>query len=88
MIQTCIHKNQNLRLQSSFIQMADFQLLQYCSKSLAMLLALSLVAVFLAEAKVHNLIWAISYNYKYPDCYKKLAIAIMDKLQGLYFLQP
>lgn len=76
MIQTNIYKNQNLRLQSSFIYMADLQLLQYCSKSLAILLALCLMAVFSGEAKVHSLTWAISYNYNYLDCYKKLAIGI------------
>lgn len=29
-----------------------------------------------AEGRVHNYTWEVSYQYKYLDCYKKLAIAI------------
>ncbi|KAJ4715670.1 L-ascorbate oxidase family protein [Melia azedarach] len=60
------------------------ELLQ-CRKSLVMVLStlcLISIVVPLAQSKVHNLTWEISYQYKYLDCYKKLSIAINGMTPG------
>lgn len=54
------------------------------TKTHVIFLAFCLVATSLlfAEAKVHNLTWEVSYQYKSLDCYKKLVIATNGKTPG------
>ncbi|KAJ0041299.1 hypothetical protein Pint_26656 [Pistacia integerrima] len=53
------------------------------TKSHLIFLAFCLVGTcLLAEAKVHNLTWEVSYQYKSLDCYNKLAIAINGETPG------
>ncbi|KAJ4715668.1 L-ascorbate oxidase [Melia azedarach] len=53
-------------------------------KPLFSVLALSvfIAVVSSGEARVHNLTWEILYQYKYLNCYKKLAIAINGMTPG------
>jgi FtsP/CotA-like multicopper oxidase with cupredoxin domain len=52
-------------------------------KLLALCLFISLVYVQIAEAaRIRHYKWEVKYEYKSPDCYKKLAITINGKSPG------
>nr|TKS12692.1 hypothetical protein D5086_0000061140 [Populus alba] len=60
------------------------------SHSIAILTKLQVSCIFIllttvipnVEATTHNLTWKVAYEYKYLDCFKKLAIAINGQTPG------
>jgi hypothetical protein len=60
------------------------------SQSIAILTKLQVSCIFIllttvipnVEARTHNLTWKVTYEYKYLDCFKKLAIAINGQTPG------
>lgn len=60
------------------------------SHSIAILTKLQVSCIFIlltnvipnVEARTHNLTWKVTYEYKYLDCFKKLAIAINGQTPG------
>lgn len=46
------------------------------------LLLLSLLCLQIAEAKVRHFKWEVKYEYKSPDCFKKVAITINGRTPG------
>ena len=51
-------------------------------KLLALCLLTSLMFVQIAEARIRHYKWDVKYEYKSPDCYKKLAITINGGTPG------
>lgn len=49
---------------------------------LALFLFLSLVAVPAVEARIRHYKWEVKYEYKSPDCFKKLVITINGRSPG------
>jgi FtsP/CotA-like multicopper oxidase with cupredoxin domain len=60
------------------------------SHSIAILTKLQVSCIFIllttvipnVEARTHYLTWKVTYEYKYLDCFKKLAIAINGQTPG------
>lgn len=60
------------------------------SHSIAILTKLQVSCIFIllttvipnVEARTHNLTWKVTYEYKFLDCFKKLAIAINGQTPG------
>ena len=58
---------------------------QHCKKIFISLLAFCIfysINVLTVEAKTHYHVWDVKYTYKFPDCYKKLAITINGESPG------
>jgi FtsP/CotA-like multicopper oxidase with cupredoxin domain len=51
-------------------------------KLLALCFFTSLIYVPIAEARIRHYKWEVKYEYKSPDCYKKLVITINGKSPG------
>jgi FtsP/CotA-like multicopper oxidase with cupredoxin domain len=51
-------------------------------KQLALCLLTSLMFVQIAEARIRYYKWEVKYEYKSPDCYKKLVITINGRSPG------
>ena len=51
-------------------------------KLLALCLFTFLIYVPIAEARIRHYKWEVKYEYKSPDCYKKLVITINGKSPG------
>ncbi|KAG6767298.1 hypothetical protein POTOM_028495 [Populus tomentosa] len=67
--------------------MSGYQLSE--SKSIAMMtflalcfFAISLISIPIAEARIRHYKWELKYEYKSPDCYKKLVITINGRTPG------
>jgi hypothetical protein len=61
------------------------EILQYrriMLKQLALCLLTSLMFVQIAEARIRYYKWEVKYEYKSPDCYKKLVITINGRSPG------
>jgi hypothetical protein len=74
---------------SSHLISTTKKLLKYCNteelymlKLLALCLLTSLMYVQIAEAGIRYYKWEVKYEYKSPDCYKKLAITINGGTPG------
>jgi FtsP/CotA-like multicopper oxidase with cupredoxin domain len=59
-----------------------FQYRRNMLKLLALCLLISLVYVQIAEARIRHYKWEVKYEYKSPDCYKKLAMTINGRTPG------
>ncbi|KAF3970734.1 hypothetical protein ACB098_11G026200 [Castanea mollissima] len=58
---------------------------QQCRRIFISLLAFCIfysINVLTVEAKTHYHVWDVKYTYKFPDCYKKLAITINGESPG------
>jgi FtsP/CotA-like multicopper oxidase with cupredoxin domain len=51
-------------------------------KSLALCFFVSLICISFTEARIRHYKWEVKYEYKSPDCYKKLAITINGQIPG------
>ena len=51
-------------------------------KLLALCLFTYLIYIPIAEARIRHYKWEVKYEYKSPDCYKKLVITINGKSPG------
>jgi hypothetical protein len=64
--------------------MVELQLLnlRVAPKLLVLCFFIILVNFHIAEARVRHYKWEVKYEYKSPDCYKKLVITINGKTPG------
>lgn len=69
----------NIYLSNSGEEMVEISVIKFVT---VIVLVASCISVQFAEGRVRQYKWEVKYEYKSPDCYKKLAITINGRTPG------